>query len=160
MANRVEEIKKNSLVQDWNHLPGILNPADDVSRGLSPSLLTANHCWLRGLDFLWQPETCWPTEAHGNVPDESLELKKEAHMLSTELSADPIVTRKEEQALEPTEGSVESPTQFLVESCSDWTRLRCRVAWFLCFVQFIQDRKGVQTGRLIIDDYDAATLAI
>ncbi|KAL9979135.1 hypothetical protein ACROYT_G016750 [Oculina patagonica] len=29
VANRVEEIKEHSLVQDWNHVPGTLNPAGE-----------------------------------------------------------------------------------------------------------------------------------
>ena len=56
VANRIEEIKKHTLVHDRNHVPGTLNPADYVSRGLVPSSLTADHYWLRGPDFLWEPE--------------------------------------------------------------------------------------------------------
>ena len=47
VANRVEEIKEHTLVEDWHHVPGSLNPADYVSRGMSPSSLTADHRWLR-----------------------------------------------------------------------------------------------------------------
>ena len=60
VTNRVEEIKEHSPVHDWNHVPGTLNPADYVSRGLTPSALTVDHSWLRGPDFLWGPEHSWP----------------------------------------------------------------------------------------------------
>ena len=62
VANRVEEIKEHTLVEDWHHVPGPLNPAVYVSRGMSPSSLTADHRWLRGPDVLWKLETFWPTE--------------------------------------------------------------------------------------------------
>ena len=78
VANRVEEIKKHTLVEDWHLVPGSLNPADYVLRGMSPSSLTADHRWLRGPDFLWKPETCWPTDKCQFVPDEGLKSKKEA----------------------------------------------------------------------------------
>ena len=132
VANRVEEIKENSLVEYWNHVPGSLNPADDVSRGLSPTSLTANHCWLHGPDFLWQPET--------------LELNKEVHVHLVGLTTDPVEVKIEDSALKPTEGYAESPMQALITSCSDWTRLWRRVAWFLRFAQFMQDKKTARTG--------------
>lgn len=62
VANRVHEIKENSQVGEWRYVPGILNPADDASRGLDPSRLSADGRWLRGPDFLWKDESCWPTE--------------------------------------------------------------------------------------------------
>ena len=160
VANRVEEIEENSLVEDWNHVPGSLNPADDISQGLNPASLTTNHRWLRGPDFLWQPETSWPKQVCGIVPDEGLELKKEAHILSTDLTSDPVAVKKEDSPFKPTEESVVTPMQVLITSCSDWTRLRRRVAWLLRFVQFIRDKKSARTGRLTVEDFDAATLAI
>ena len=57
VANRVKEIRENSCLTEWNHVPGTLNPADDASRGINPSELTRNHCWLHGPEFLWQPES-------------------------------------------------------------------------------------------------------
>ena len=40
VANRVQEIREHSPVHDWHHVPETLNPADYVSRGLTPSALT------------------------------------------------------------------------------------------------------------------------
>ena len=78
-SNRVEEIRGNSKQEEWNHVPGSLNPADDASQGLNPSELSLNHRWLRGPEFLWQPEYLWPNADLKEVPDSALELKKEAH---------------------------------------------------------------------------------
>ena len=84
VANRVEEIKEHSPVHYWNHVPRTLNPADHVSRGLTPSSLRADHSWLHGPDFLWGPEHSWPKQECRTMPREDLELNKETHMHSLE----------------------------------------------------------------------------
>ena len=48
----------------------------------------------------------------------------------------------------------------LLTTCSDWSRLRCRIAWLLHFVQFVKDKQNAKTRRLTVDDFDAATAAI
>lgn len=40
---------------------------------------SVNHRWLRGPEFLWQPESLWPNADLNEVPGSALELKKEAH---------------------------------------------------------------------------------
>ena len=98
---------------------------------------------------------------HEIVPDESLELKKEVHVHLSGLTTDPVEVKREGSALKPTEGSAESPhASSDIISCSDWIRLWRRVAWFLRFAQFMQDKKTARTGRLTTEDYGAATLAI
>ena len=160
VANRVEEIKEHSPVHDWNHVPGTLNPADYVSRGLTPSALTVDHSWLRGPDFLWGPEHSWPKQECRTVLREDLELKKETHVHSLELTPDSVVAKKGSSKFEPIKDPMDDPFQVLVTTCSDWTRLRRKVAWLLRFTQFIKDKGKVQIGRLTVDDLNAATLAI
>ena len=127
---------------------------------MSPSSLTADHRWLRGPDFLWEPETCWPTDKCKFVPDEGLELKKEALVHSVQLSPNPSVTKKEDTRPTAVESCEEPPLRVLLTTCSDWSRLRRRMAWLLRFVQFVKDKQNAKTGRLTVDDYDVATAAI
>lgn len=82
VANRVEEIKEHSPVHYWNHVPRTLNPTDHVSRGLTPSSLTADHSSLHGPDFLWGPKHSWPKQESRTMPCEDLELNKETHVHS------------------------------------------------------------------------------
>jgi len=52
-----------------NHVPGYLNSVDDVLWGLNPSELSLNYCWLRGPEFLGQPESLWSSADLKEVPD-------------------------------------------------------------------------------------------
>ena len=40
------------------------------------------------------------------------------------------------------------------------SHLRYRMAWLLSFVQFVKDKQNAKTGRLTVDDFDAATVAV
>jgi len=156
VANRVEEIRGNSRPDDWNHVPGSLNPADDVSRGLNPLELTLNHRWLRGPEFLWQPEPLWPNAELKEVPDVALELKKEAHTNHADVST--ISSTSKANAVPQSSAVVTAKDVIhrILSSCSDWNRLRRRVAWLIRFIHFLHDRKAVRRGHLNLEDYDAA----
>ena len=60
VANRVAEIHDLTRKEQWRHVPGALNPADDCSRGLAASELATDCRWLRGPDFLRKDEENWP----------------------------------------------------------------------------------------------------
>ena len=58
---RVGEIQDNSDPAQWRHVPGELNVADDVSRGIPVESLTDR--WQHGPDFLRLPESEWPQDS-------------------------------------------------------------------------------------------------
>ena len=60
VANRTSEILEKSQPNQWRHVPGMLNPADDCSRGLQPSELNSGHRWFHGPEFLHLEELNWP----------------------------------------------------------------------------------------------------
>ncbi|XP_068692552.1 uncharacterized protein [Montipora foliosa] len=59
-ANRIGEILDSSDPCQWNHCPGLLNPADDGSRGLLVTSITSGSRWLNGPAFLLLPEEKCP----------------------------------------------------------------------------------------------------
>ncbi|GFV45166.1 integrase catalytic domain-containing protein [Trichonephila clavipes] len=61
VANRIKEI--NSLVpsQFWRHVAGELNPADLLSRGISPRLFS-DSLWWEGPSCLLEPPSNWPID--------------------------------------------------------------------------------------------------
>ena len=91
---------------------------------------------------------------------EDLELKKETRAHSLELTPNSVVAKKDSSKFEPIKDSMDDPFQVLVTTRSDWTRLRCRVAWLLQLTQFNKDKGKVQTGRLTVDNLNAATVAV
>ncbi|XP_028414386.1 uncharacterized protein LOC114537537 [Dendronephthya gigantea] len=57
---RVNEIRKLTDKESWNHCPGAMNPADIPSRGIRVDEMVSNSLWWNGPAFLRQPEDEWP----------------------------------------------------------------------------------------------------
>ncbi len=86
MQNRVCEIRKLIPPEFWNHCSGKGNPADILSRGLSPLELSVNSLWRNGPDWLQRGESAGYLELE--LPEECLsEMRakdvKTAHGLLT-----------------------------------------------------------------------------
>ncbi|CAH2020014.1 unnamed protein product, partial [Acanthoscelides obtectus] len=60
VANRVSEIQRLTESIEWHHVSTLDNPADIVSRGLSPSSLMHSKLWFHGPDWLLYLDQ-WPT---------------------------------------------------------------------------------------------------
>lgn len=66
-ANRVGEIQKAGLVQDWWWICGDLNIADIITRGGTPEDLYEDSTWQNGPEFLKWPVEEWPIKSAGEV---------------------------------------------------------------------------------------------
>lgn len=79
VAHRVRDIQEFSGPESiWNHVDGINNPSDLISRGVSAEQLP-NTMWSLGPSFLSQPQTEWPvTRIQFDLSDQryTKELKK------------------------------------------------------------------------------------
>ena len=56
VGNRVQHIRDRSDPEQWHHVPGKDNPADEASRSLTASQLLNNKRWLSGPDFFWESD--------------------------------------------------------------------------------------------------------
>ena len=56
VSNRVQYIRHRSNPEQWHHVPGKDNPADEASRSLTASQLLKNTRWFRGPEFLWKTD--------------------------------------------------------------------------------------------------------
>lgn len=54
VGNRVQHIRDRSSPEDWFHVPGKENPADEASRGLTAKELLQSDRWFTGPKFPWQ----------------------------------------------------------------------------------------------------------
>ena len=91
VANRISEIHDLTRKEQWRHVPGSLNPADDCSRGLAASELTPDSRWLRGPDFLWQDERNWPPEQATNPLSSGQEEVREERFTGLTLKGQPVL---------------------------------------------------------------------
>ncbi|XP_030834878.1 uncharacterized protein LOC105444169 [Strongylocentrotus purpuratus] len=113
VSNRVAMIHNATEIDQWRHVGTTENPADIVSRGMSPSNLKDEEKWFVGPAFLQQPEERWPTcpiEKDG-IREDDPEVK-------------PVV-----QIFATSEGKKCIDQLFM--HYSSWTRLRRAVAWWL-----------------------------
>lgn len=60
ISNRVAEIQRILPEAVWHHVPGLDNPADCASRGLTPVRLEHHLLWWQGPVWLVRPELLWP----------------------------------------------------------------------------------------------------
>ncbi|KFD47370.1 hypothetical protein M513_11733 [Trichuris suis] len=60
VVDRVAEILENSKTSQWRYVPTRMNPADDCSRGISPSKISTHRRWFDGPSFLLEEEPDWP----------------------------------------------------------------------------------------------------
>ena len=79
VAVRVAEIQQLTQQSEWRFIPGEINPADIVSRGMLPTDLNDCSKWWHGPEFL-QTDEPWPEWILKANILEDKELKKEVHL--------------------------------------------------------------------------------
>ncbi|XP_058827589.1 uncharacterized protein LOC131687515 [Topomyia yanbarensis] len=122
VANRVSQIQQATPISNWKHIAGVDNPADDISRGLSPPEILNSLRWWNGTPWLSLPPESWPV---GALPtDDSLETTKESRKI-------PII------AMTVTQSNF---NDFLFNRYSDYTKLRRTTAYCLRYLQKLHDR--------------------
>ncbi|CAB3988254.1 PREDICTED: uncharacterized protein LOC107356511 [Paramuricea clavata] len=70
----IGEIQSNSDTLQWKHIPGEVNVADAVSRGISVQDLTQR--WKSGPDFLSHPEEQWPEAISAAVEEKEVNTER------------------------------------------------------------------------------------
>lgn len=73
VANRTSKIQLATKNCRWNHVAGVENPADCVSRGLPADVILDTDLWWHGPKWLQQQQSCWPIpETTDNHPSEAM----------------------------------------------------------------------------------------
>ena len=123
VSSRVGEIQSNTDLRQWRHIPGEVNVADDVSRGIRVEEL--NGRWSNGPEFLQLPEEFWPQETMKAVSEEEMERRQVKAVCEV---------KKVEQAINP-------------EKFSSWRKLIRVTARIQRLAKKICSRKHTQEGR-------------
>ena len=76
VGNRIQEILSLTTKEQWNFCPGLQNPADLPSRGLSARELIDSKLWWKGPDFICQDQAVWPKEESCSYTDNEMKTKQ------------------------------------------------------------------------------------
>ncbi|XP_014673726.1 PREDICTED: uncharacterized protein LOC106813985 [Priapulus caudatus] len=119
VSTRVGEIQSATDPSQWRHIPGEVNVADDLTRGLNADQL--NGRWQYGPDFLRKPKAEWPKEA--KTEEKLSEVEKERRKEQSVL----LVTKPGEEVID-------------CKRFSSWRKLIRVTSYVLKFVNRLKSR--------------------
>ena len=146
VANRLAKIHRHTSAEQWKYVDTKSNPADDASRGLSPSQLLVSR-WPKGPSFLWENEGSWPRPPEAAAPFKG-QLPDDFHFVENKQVA---VSRVQETC-----GTVDD----LIVRFSSLYRLKVACAWHRRFIAFLKDKSSVRKGGITVDELEAAELRL
>ena len=145
VANRVQQIHNGSTPDQWRHIPTKMNPADDISRGLSAKALCEDARWINGPAFLQLDPSMWPqTSQEISLSQKDAEVKPyNVKIMSTQVS------------------NVQNPHPInnLIQHYSNWMDLRRGVAWLIA-VKGVLSKKTDPISILQADNIRQAELSL
>ena len=130
VANRLAVIHDGSELSQRNYVPTNINPADDVSRGLTVKELLSNERWFRGPAFLWEKKSSWPTN-----PVSSANLSDEDPKVRAQGQTNHVIQMEEKR-----------PLDLMMLQYSSWYKFKRAIAWLLRFVQFLKVRRCLRVS--------------
>ena len=138
VANRVQQIRDQTSPSQWRPVKSKENPADHASRGLY-ALQLATSSWIRGPQFLWQPDHLQQDSAESLITD-------------TISEDDPEVKRSHVLVTETFEVKMATLLQRL-KYFSDWFRAKRAIALCVKFMQYLQKPQSKhQVQSVAVDD--------
>lgn len=156
VAHRVRDIQTLSGLNGiWNHVSGVDNPADLISRGMSAELLPKS-VWQHGSSFLSQPQSEWPKtkiQFDLNDPRYTQELKKIVTLAVTQV----VSTKKE------------NPFYEIIQNSSSLSRMKHKIAPIMRFIYNSRSKsrnlprrsqESLEIFESTIDDLKEAEIAI
>ncbi|XP_055633126.1 uncharacterized protein LOC129773538 [Toxorhynchites rutilus septentrionalis] len=116
VGNRVSKIQIATVGHPWYHVSGKDNPADDISRGLTPAELLHQERWWTGPAWLKQTKKHWPSQLVDSVASSKAVVEECKVCLAALIS--------------PTDQLCD----WLFNCFSSYTKLRKAVAYFLRYM--------------------------
>ena len=134
ICRELSVIHEKSTPTQWRHVGSELNPADEVSRGLTVEEMSANSKWLNGPPFLRKEEEFWPrdpTVHQLELSEDDPEIKRD-----TQTHSQSLIHHRSEDVVSS-----------LTKQYSSWERLKRAVAWLSRFRTWFIARYGQSTSN-------------
>ena len=127
VGNRVQHIRDRSDREQWHHVPGKGNPADEASRSsFTASQLLNNKRWLSGPDFLWESDVPFLNKkSTAQLSSDDVEVKTNTCLL----------------AHSPAREYVGLPLLSYLNRVSSWHKVKTTVTWM---------RRGIKNLQSVI----------
>ena len=127
VGNRVGEIQSLSKPEQWNHIAGSENPADIISRGVSPVQLVSSR-WFQGPKFL----------------NEHFQKQKDATLNVNVCPDDPEVKKCRVESIPQVSCNAievtEHPVDVMSKYYSSWYKLKKCICWWLRLKQMLKSK--------------------
>ena len=83
VANRIGEIHRSTNPDQWRHIPGDINPADLLTRGLTATDLANNELWMEGPEMIQGEESTWPPRLPNAEVEKSIDKNERRKVTHT-----------------------------------------------------------------------------
>ena len=95
VGNRIQHIRDRTEPEQWHHVSGKNNPADEASRGLAVREILDNQKWFAGPSFLWASEISAVNERPTELNESDVEVKTSGTSSSLISNAVSILDKKQ-----------------------------------------------------------------
>lgn len=144
VRNRVSEIQQLAQINKWHHVFSANNPADIISRGVSPKEIANSALWRNGPSFLSQRPELWPEQSHISKFMRKSDIPERNNKVITLLSL-------EKDAF----------VNDLINRYSTFTKLLRVLAFCLRFIHNLKmPSESRRTGFLVVRELEDATLVL
>nr|CAI5825851.1 unnamed protein product [Callosobruchus analis] len=123
VGNRVAQIKENIPETEWRYVEGSSNPADCLSRGLTPRQLVTHSIWKSGPAWTKLPKNEWPTNKWSNL---RISMPSEVLIVSNQVGTHPLLE--------------------MVERVSSWQKILRITVWVLRFLKIIETKRYISAN--------------
>jgi hypothetical protein len=139
VANRLSMIHSGSIPDQWRYVPTELNPADDLTRGLSAVQLKEQARWLGGPEFIQRDPVEWPCMPQCRVQDDDQEVVK------TKVQSAAMLVKPENDFV----------NRILVKQ-NTWSKAKRIFAWISRAVKGFKGELLTKTKQLSVQELDDA----
>ena len=148
VANRVSEIRSLTKPSQWNHISGLLNVSDIITRGIDSQRLMTSE-WFEGPSFLKSFKSDWKIDdvncdldvSDPEVKPETLMYSKvQTHCCATDIQQHPI--------------------DVMIMYYSSWYKLKRAVCWWLRLKSCLRSKRSSLQGPLSVNELKSCEIFV